>query len=536
MAAELHDYQYNGVRVRASRRRSSDRDNKAWARTVKRGDSERVVHYADPDMPMRRNNPEARANFLARHNCDSKKDPFAPGFWACYDWENTNEEGTMDVTQEAEWSTAFVNDLPDASFALILPGGEKDDDGKTTPRDLRKLPYKDGAGEVDIPHLRNALARISQVEGASAEAIAAAQAKLDAAAEEYLEQEAATPEPESEEMAAPNPTSAESADVAGAIEHLRAALEALQMGMGGDMDSNMDKPMEAAETLAEVAALSLVEAEAPTNRRAPLRMDVGIIKVGPGNQRDRHYYSREMLERDGVVFKGAKMYATDHRDDERSVRTEVSMLESIEGVREFADGQYLVGRAVVFNPDFAEDVRNRADAGVLDSLHCSILAQGEAKPGKIGEDEYNIVQRITEAKSVDWVTRAGAGGHALQLAESAAAPEPEPAPEPLDEAAAQPVTISENEGEEAIQSLPLAEVVRTLGKTNLPAASVAALSETEYEDVAAVNAAVDAEIKRLKAAGSGQPLGIQAAKQRPSRSMAEIQAEIQAVNHKWLGR
>ena len=116
----------------------------------------------------------------------------------------------MDVTQEAEWSTAFVNDLPDDSFALILPGGEKDDDGKTTPRDLRKLPYKDGEGEVDVPHLRNALARISQVEGASAEAIAAAQAKLDAAAEEYLGQEetAPEPEPEPEEMAAPNPTHA----------------------------------------------------------------------------------------------------------------------------------------------------------------------------------------------------------------------------------------------------------------------------------------------------------------------------------------
>ena len=29
----------------------------------------------------------------------------------------------------AEWSAAVVNNLPDSSFALILPGGEKDDEG-----------------------------------------------------------------------------------------------------------------------------------------------------------------------------------------------------------------------------------------------------------------------------------------------------------------------------------------------------------------------------------------------------------------------
>jgi len=48
---------------------------------------------------------------------------------------------------EAVWSAAFVNDLPDSSFALILPGGEKDEEGKTKPRSLRKLPYKDASGK-----------------------------------------------------------------------------------------------------------------------------------------------------------------------------------------------------------------------------------------------------------------------------------------------------------------------------------------------------------------------------------------------------
>lgn len=66
---------------------------------------------------------------------------------------------TTDVTK-AVWSTAFQNDLPDSSFAYIEPGGEKDKEGKTTPRRLRHFPYKDG--KPDPAHVRNALARIPQ--------------------------------------------------------------------------------------------------------------------------------------------------------------------------------------------------------------------------------------------------------------------------------------------------------------------------------------------------------------------------------------
>jgi len=62
----------------------------------------------------------------------------------------------------AEWDTAYINNLPDSSFAVIESGGTKDDTGKTMPRSLRHLPYKDKDGKVDLPHLRNALARLSQ--------------------------------------------------------------------------------------------------------------------------------------------------------------------------------------------------------------------------------------------------------------------------------------------------------------------------------------------------------------------------------------
>jgi HK97 family phage prohead protease len=69
---------------------------------------------------------------------------------------------SLDLGHRAQWTTAFMNDLPDSSFLYIEDGGSKDSDGKTTPRSLRHFPYKDADGKVDLPHLRNALSRIPQ--------------------------------------------------------------------------------------------------------------------------------------------------------------------------------------------------------------------------------------------------------------------------------------------------------------------------------------------------------------------------------------
>lgn len=61
-----------------------------------------------------------------------------------------------------EWTTAFINDLPDGAFAGISTGGSTDGTGKTAPRTLRHLPHHDNSA-LDLPHLRNALQRLRQV-------------------------------------------------------------------------------------------------------------------------------------------------------------------------------------------------------------------------------------------------------------------------------------------------------------------------------------------------------------------------------------
>ena len=69
---------------------------------------------------------------------------------------------TENAVENAEWTARYINDLPDSAFLYIEPGGKKDEEGKTTPRRLRHFPYRDASGKIDLPHLRNALARIPQ--------------------------------------------------------------------------------------------------------------------------------------------------------------------------------------------------------------------------------------------------------------------------------------------------------------------------------------------------------------------------------------
>jgi HK97 family phage prohead protease len=70
--------------------------------------------------------------------------------------------GAVGGDLKAVWTTAYVNTLPDSAFLYVEGGGTKDSDGKTVPRSLRHFPYKNDSGAVDLPHLRNALARIPQ--------------------------------------------------------------------------------------------------------------------------------------------------------------------------------------------------------------------------------------------------------------------------------------------------------------------------------------------------------------------------------------
>lgn len=72
------------------------------------------------------------------------------------------EKPDLSAVEKAAWSAAQVNDFPDSSFLYIKPGGKKDAGGKTAPRTNRMFPVRDGNGNLDVAHLRNAIARAPQ--------------------------------------------------------------------------------------------------------------------------------------------------------------------------------------------------------------------------------------------------------------------------------------------------------------------------------------------------------------------------------------
>jgi len=60
--------------------------SKKSAVLAKEGDKVKLVRFGDPDMSIKKSDPERRKSFRARHNCDTAKDPTKPRTWSCKAW------------------------------------------------------------------------------------------------------------------------------------------------------------------------------------------------------------------------------------------------------------------------------------------------------------------------------------------------------------------------------------------------------------------------------------------------------------------
>jgi hypothetical protein len=60
--------------------------NKKFAVLAKKGSEVKIVRFGDPNMTIKKNIPGRRANFRARHNCDTAKDRFTARYWSCKKW------------------------------------------------------------------------------------------------------------------------------------------------------------------------------------------------------------------------------------------------------------------------------------------------------------------------------------------------------------------------------------------------------------------------------------------------------------------
>ena len=87
MKEEFAKAEYQGEKVTLNKPRRTKGGNKKFEVFVQDGDKVKRVTFGDPNMEIRRDDPKARANFRARHSCDTAKDKTSARYWSCRAWE-----------------------------------------------------------------------------------------------------------------------------------------------------------------------------------------------------------------------------------------------------------------------------------------------------------------------------------------------------------------------------------------------------------------------------------------------------------------
>ncbi|NQT21259.1 MAG: hypothetical protein HQ592_16240 [Planctomycetes bacterium] len=177
------------------------------------------------------------------------------------------------------------------------------------------------------------------------------------------------------------------------------------------IDSGDTIPAEVAELEEATAGHAISIAEQDDEKIVPMHLEVCLIESGWGNKKDMYFYPVDMLKENAQVFVEAKMYEKDHTPDKTN-RDFVSVVESITG---FTDDGGILANVVIVQEDLAKKASALQEAGLLHLLECSIQAKGSARKGTINGVAGKIVESISEVQAVDWVTKAGAGGHAVKL-------------------------------------------------------------------------------------------------------------------------
>ena len=143
------------------------------------------------------------------------------------------------------------------------------------------------------------------------------------------------------------------------------------------------------------------------------RAKVIVIKPGFNASEDR-YYPAEMLKRDYKVFEGQKMYA-DHPTEqeekslpERSIKNTgwVAVLKQVQ----CDENGVVTGVAEIIEPWLMEKLATLRDKKLLSEMGISINAVGRASKAIIEGKKTLVIEELTGARSVDFVTEPGAGG------------------------------------------------------------------------------------------------------------------------------
>jgi len=180
-------------------------------------------------------------------------------------------------------------------------------------------------------------------------------------------------------------------------------------------------PVESSETRESfrVMACNALPLQESAYDAASGKLKITIIKPGLNKSKAR-FYPAETLKRDFHVFEGAKMFADHQSDKEAKDKPEGSVnnwVASLKNVHAESDGT-LAGDAFVIDPPFKAKLDALNKQGLLHEMGVSIRAIGEASEQEREGVTTNVVESLIAARSVDFVTYAGAGGQ-IEAMESA---------------------------------------------------------------------------------------------------------------------
>ena len=85
---EIIEAEYKGREVKLNKIMKGDtKKYKVFVKNPKTGNVKKVS-FGDKGMSIKRDDPERKKSFRARHKCDQKKDKTSAGYWACSLWGN----------------------------------------------------------------------------------------------------------------------------------------------------------------------------------------------------------------------------------------------------------------------------------------------------------------------------------------------------------------------------------------------------------------------------------------------------------------
>ncbi|MBI2758786.1 MAG: hypothetical protein HYX49_08920 [Chloroflexi bacterium] len=343
--------------------------------------------------------------------------------------------------------------------------------------------------------------------------------------------------------------------IMGEIDEMEAAGK--QSAGGDDEGTGSDEPamatMSPAMAMESRGSVELIESAAggmfmplmEKSVRSDGTVPVKVIQPGWGSS---GFYSAEVLKRDGpkVFPKGTKMYWNHPTPSQEAERPERD-LNDLAGVT-VNDARWLdngpAGPGLYTDAQVFESYKSAVD-DMAKHIGVSIRAMGQAENGSADGRQGPIITALTQGRSIDYVTEAGAGGEILGLFEAARSSSAARAAEVADkkttstsvatfteEAMAEYKNLEEanaalkNDLARAQEALALREakdiVGASLAKINVPDATKTRLIESLSKSApvkdgaldkdafkAQIEEAVKAEVKYLvEAAGMGQIRGM----------------------------